>query len=102
MNIADAQIAFMPGKSCADAIFVIRRYQEKFGEKKKKLYHIFADLEKAFDRVSRKAIVWAVRRQGIPERLIGLVICGLYLQTFQYKSWSSSGIKFEPTFICTS
>ena len=65
----------MLGKSCTDAIFGFRRLQEKYCEKKRKLYHIFLDSEKAFDRVPRKAIEWALRRQRIPEPLIRLVIC---------------------------
>ena len=65
----------MPGKWCTEAAFKLRRLQEKYGEKKRKLYHIFVDLEKGFDRVSRKAMEWALRRQGIPEILISLVMC---------------------------
>ena len=75
VNIDDCQFGFMPGKSCTDAIFILRRLQEKYIEKKKKLYHIFVDLEKAFDRVPRRAIEWALRRQHVPEQLIQLVMC---------------------------
>ena len=53
VNIDDCQFGFMPGKSCTDAIFILRRLQEKYIEKEKKVYHIFVDLEKAFDRVPR-------------------------------------------------
>ena len=35
---------------------LLRQLQEKFCEKKKKLYHVFVDLKKAVDRVPRKAI----------------------------------------------
>ncbi len=31
-------------------------------------------LEKAFDRVPREVIAWALRRQMVPERLIKLVM----------------------------
>ena len=74
------QCGFCPGRSTTDAIFVIRQIQEKFSQKKKKLYHIFVDLEKAFDRVPRKAILWALRRQGVPERLAAAVMA-LYVGT---------------------
>ena len=45
-----------------------------FCGKKKKLYHVFEDLEKAFDGVPRKAIEWALRRQKVPERLMTVVM----------------------------
>ena len=74
VNIADCQFGFMGGKSTIDAIFITRLLQEKYTEKKKELYHVFVDLEKAFDKVPRHAIVWALRRQGVPERLVRLVM----------------------------
>ena len=52
----------------------MRQLQEKYRDKKKRLYHIFVDLEKAFDRVPRQAIRWALRRQRVPERLIEQVM----------------------------
>ncbi len=42
------QFGFNPGRSTTDAVFVMRILQ-KFREKKKKLYHVFVDLEKAFE-----------------------------------------------------
>ena len=38
-------------------------------EEKKKLYECFVDLEKAFDRVSRKVMEWAPRKKGLSEVL---------------------------------
>ena len=32
------------------------------------------DLEKAFDKIPRAAIQWALRRQQVPERLVRLVL----------------------------
>ena len=36
---------------------------------KERLYMCFLDFEKAFDRVARKVLEWAMRRKGIPEVL---------------------------------
>jgi len=44
--------------------------QEKFTAKGKKLYFGFVDLEKAFARVLREVIRWAVRKLGVEEWLV--------------------------------
>ena len=80
VSIGEQQFAYSRGKSCTDAIFIIRRLQERYMEKKKKLFHIFVDLQKAFDRVPRDVIRWALRRQKVPEHLINLVM-SLYVDT---------------------
>jgi len=57
----------MKGKGNTDAIFVVRQMQQKFRAKGKKLYFGFVDLEKAFDRVPREVIRWAMRKLGVEE-----------------------------------
>ena len=39
----------------------------------KTLYKVFVDLEKAFDRVPRNVIWWAMRKLGIEEWLVRVV-----------------------------
>ena len=67
MKVDKMQIGFMPGKgTILDAVFILRRLQEGYLDKEKKLYIMcFIDLEKAFDRVPRKVLEWAMRMKGI-------------------------------------
>ena len=73
-NIHGSQFGFMPGKSTTDAIFCLRHIQTMYRAKNKLLYHIFINLENAFDRVPISAIQWALRRQGVPELLVRAVM----------------------------
>ena len=74
VEINDMQFGFMPGKGCIDAIFIARQLQERFLEKKRNLYFAFVDLEKAFDRVPREVVRWAMRKLGVDEWLIRIVM----------------------------
>ena len=47
-----------------------RQMQENFRVKGKKLYFGFVDLEKAFNRVPREVISWAIRKLGVEEWLV--------------------------------
>ena len=62
IEIDDMQFGFMKGKGTTDAIFMARQMQENFRVKGKKLNFGFVDLEKAFDRVPREVISWAMCR----------------------------------------
>jgi len=62
------------GKGNTDAIFMARQMQENFRVKGKKFYFGFVDLEKAFDRVPREAISWAMHKLGVEEWLVSAVM----------------------------
>ena len=77
--IDEMQFAFVPGRGTTDAIYIIRQLQEKFLSKKDlndknlTLFFAFVDLEKAFDRVPRKVLWWAMRKVGVEEWIVRLV-----------------------------
>ena len=70
----DVQFGFMLGKGTIHALFVLRRMQEKFRGRKKKLYMCFVNLEKAFSGVPRKVMEWTLRKKGLPEVLVQAVM----------------------------
>ena len=72
--VIDMQFGFMKGKGTTDAIFMARQMQENFRVKGKKLYFGFVDLEKAFDRVPKEVISWAMRKLGVEEWLVSAVV----------------------------
>ena len=72
--VIDDVFGFMKGKGTTDAIFMSRQMQENFRVKGKKLYFGFVDLEKAFARVPREVISWAMRKLGVEEWLVSAVM----------------------------
>ena len=70
VRIDDMQFGFMPGKGTTHALFLVRRMQEEFRGREKKLYMCFADLEKAFDKVPTKVMEWALRKKALAEVLV--------------------------------
>ena len=70
VSINNSKFGFVPGRGTTDAIFVVRQLQEKYLVANKRLYLAFVDLEKAFDRVPRKVIWWALRKLGVEEWIV--------------------------------
>ena len=73
VSIDDSQFGFVSGRGTTDTIFVVRQLQEKYLAVNKRLYMAFVDLEKAFDRVPRKVIWWALRKLGVEGWIVRLV-----------------------------
>ena len=73
VEIDEMQCGFMSGRGATDAIFIVRQLQEKHLAANKPVYMAFIDLEKAFNRVPRDVIWWAMRKLGIDECLVRLV-----------------------------
>ena len=94
VSIDDTQFGFVPGRGTTDAIFVVRQLQEKYLAVNKRLYMAFVDLEKAFDRVPRKVIWWALRKLGVEELIVRLVQ-GMYANA---RSWVRVGEGFSKEF----
>ncbi|XP_053405146.1 uncharacterized protein LOC128558896 [Mercenaria mercenaria] len=77
VDIDSMQFGFVPGRGTTDAILILRQLQEKYIAANKPLYIAFVDLEKAFDRIPRKVLWWALRSLGIEEWAVR-VIQGMY------------------------
>jgi len=74
VDINAFQFGFRSGCGTTDAIFIVRQLQERYLEKKKELWMAFVDLEKAFDRVPREVVWWALRELGVDEWLVNAIM----------------------------
>ena len=69
--IGEEQCGFRKGRGCVDQIFVVRQLCEKFLGKGRDVYFAFMDLEKAYDRVDRRALWQVLRMYGLGGKLLG-------------------------------
>jgi len=56
-----------------EAIFLLRQLMERFREQKKDLHMVFIDLEKAYDKVLRSAMWWALEKHKVSTKYIELI-----------------------------
>jgi hypothetical protein len=56
-----------------EAIFLIRQLMERCREQKKDLHIIFIGLEKAYDKVSRNIMWWALQKHKVSSKYITLI-----------------------------
>jgi Reverse transcriptase (RNA-dependent DNA polymerase) len=57
------QFDFMPERSTMEAIFLIRQLMKRHQEQKNDLHMIFIDLDKAYDKISRNIMWWALEKK---------------------------------------
>ena len=100
VSIDDSQFGFVPGRSTADAIFVVRQLQKKYLAANKRLYMAFVHLEKAFDRVLGRSsggrwenLVW---RSGLCGWCRSRVRVGEGYSEVWSESWCSPKISTQP------
>ena len=70
VKIDSMQFGFMSGRGTTDAVFIFRQLQGKYLAKNKELGMAFVDLVKAFDRVPREVVWWALRYLGVDEWIV--------------------------------
>jgi len=61
VNIDGIQSGFSPRRDTIDAIFIVRRMQEKYLLQKKELWLELVDLEKEFAKEPQAVLWWALR-----------------------------------------
>ncbi|VDP01047.1 unnamed protein product [Heligmosomoides polygyrus] len=69
VQLSSNQCGFVAGCCIVNAIHASLLI-EKHREKQKPVHNVFLDLEKAFHRVPREVIWYALRQHGVPEELI--------------------------------
>ncbi|XP_046968859.1 uncharacterized protein LOC124536372 [Vanessa cardui] len=62
----------MPVRGIDDAIFALRQLCEKYRRAHKNLHMVFIDVEKAYDRVPREVLWWALKEKGLPGKYVEL------------------------------
>lgn len=72
-QISEEQQGFRSGRSCNDAVFVIRQIIEKSIEYNRPAFLCFVDLEKAFDRVQLQDVIHILYNRNIPLNIIKLI-----------------------------
>lgn len=73
IQLQDEQQGFRRGRSCVDAIFIIRQISEKSLEFNRPAFFCFIDLEKAFDRIRLKHVLNILEKYNVPDSLICLI-----------------------------
>jgi hypothetical protein len=72
-NVTENQFSFMPGRSTMETVFLIRQLMERCREQKKDMHMVFIDLEKAYDKVPRNVMWWALQKHKVSSKYITLI-----------------------------
>jgi hypothetical protein len=56
-----------------ETIFLIKQLMKRHQEQNKNLHMIFIDLEKAYDKIPRNIMWWALKRKLVPTKYVTLI-----------------------------
>jgi hypothetical protein len=62
-TVAKTQFDFMPRRSTMEAIFLLKQLMERYQKQKNDLHMIFIDLKKAYDKISKNIMWWALENK---------------------------------------
>ena len=90
VTMGDAQFGFQLKKGTIDAMFIFRQVQEKFLEKREKVFAAFLHLKKAYDLVH-----WCMKRREIQKQLAKIVKATYEKQTTRVRIPSGDTKEFK-------
>ena len=64
------QYGFRKCRSTSQPLFITRRMQDQAEQSKEKLFLVFLDWEKAFDKVDQEKLLEAMKRLGLPDKML--------------------------------
>ena len=67
--IDNEQGGIRAGRGCVDQIFTLKQIGEKAREKKRKVYVVFIDMEKPYDRLNREGL-WLSANEGKNSKIL--------------------------------
>ena len=73
-ELPKSQCGFRRGRGCMDMVFVARQLAEKAVEHHTKHFFVFVDLGKAYDSVPREAMWMVLKKLGVPDVLVEIVM----------------------------
>ena len=59
--------------STTETIFLTRQFMKRYREQKTDLHMIFIDLEKAYDKIPRMVMWWALEKKKLPTKYVTLI-----------------------------
>ena len=72
--LAEEQAGFRPGRSTVEQVFGLRMLiQHRIEKKDGKVFAVFIDYKKAFDRVWHDGLFSVLQQYGVPRKLINII-----------------------------
>ena len=72
--LAEEQAGFRPGLSTVEPVFVLKMLiQHRIEKKDGKVFAVFIDYKKAFDRVWHDGLFSVLQQYGVPQKLINII-----------------------------